>query len=70
MAIELISKIKPKNNGAFAMVDAVDVQVDEHGTRLSNLFSQVVTITATLEDGTTKTYSLFGSEVTDSEVTE
>ena len=27
MAIELISKIKPKNNGIFALVDAHDVDV-------------------------------------------
>jgi hypothetical protein len=34
MAIELISKIKPKNNGTFAMVDAADVEMPD-GTRLS-----------------------------------
>lgn len=28
MAIELISKIKPKNNGTFALVDAHDVDID------------------------------------------
>ncbi len=34
MAIELIDKIKPKNNGTFAMVDAEDVAMPD-GTRLS-----------------------------------
>lgn len=34
MAIELIDKIKPKNNGSFAMVDAEDVAMPD-GTRLS-----------------------------------
>lgn len=29
MAIELIDKIKPKNNGTFPMVDARDVQVSD-----------------------------------------
>lgn len=36
MAIELIDKIKPKNNGTFAMVDAADVEMPD-GTRLSDL---------------------------------
>lgn len=35
MAIELISKIKPKNNGTFPMVDAEDVEMPD-GTRLSD----------------------------------
>lgn len=38
MAIELIDKIKPKNNGSFAMVDAEDVAMPD-GSRLSE-FSQ------------------------------
>lgn len=33
MAIELISKIKPKNNGEFPLVDAADVEMPD-GTRL------------------------------------
>lgn len=33
MAIYLIDKIKPKNNGTFAMVDAADVEMGD-GTRL------------------------------------
>ena len=36
MAIELISKIKPKNNGTFAMVDAADVEMPD-GKRLSEV---------------------------------
>jgi hypothetical protein len=36
MAIELISKIKPKNNGTFAMVDASDVEMP-NGKRLSEV---------------------------------
>lgn len=35
MAIELISKIKPKNNGTFALVDAADVEMPD-GSRLSD----------------------------------
>lgn len=31
MAIELIGKIKPKNNGTFAMVDAADVEMPDGG---------------------------------------
>ena len=34
MAIELISKIKPKNSGSFPLVDAADVEMPD-GTRLS-----------------------------------
>ena len=34
MAIELIGKIKPKNNGTFAMVDASDVEMPD-GSRLT-----------------------------------
>jgi hypothetical protein len=36
MAIELIDKIKPKNNGTFPMVDAVDVLMP-NGKRLSEV---------------------------------
>lgn len=36
MAIELIGKIKPKNNGNFAMVDAEDVEMP-NGERLSEI---------------------------------
>ena len=35
MAIELIAKIKPKNNGGFALVDAEDVECGDG--RLSEL---------------------------------
>ena len=33
-SIDLISGIRPKNNGKFPLVDAKDVQVDNDGTRL------------------------------------
>lgn len=36
MAIEVISKLKPKNNGNFPIIDAMDVSVDNEGTRLSD----------------------------------
>ena len=36
MAIEVISKIKPKNNGDFPIIDAADVAVDSEGTRLTD----------------------------------
>lgn len=36
MAIQLIDKIKPKNNGTFPMVDAVDVLMP-NGKRLSEV---------------------------------
>lgn len=42
MAIELISKIKPKNGGNFPMVDAEDVLMP-NGKRLSDLLIEVVT---------------------------
>lgn len=37
MAIELIAKIKPKNNGSFAMVDAEDVETPDGGRLLDYL---------------------------------
>ena len=40
MAIELISKIKPKNGGSFAMVDAEDVEMP-NGDRLSDFVAEV-----------------------------
>lgn len=33
-SVELISGIRPKNNGNFPLVNAKDVQVDGDGTRL------------------------------------
>lgn len=36
MPIQLIDKIKPKNGGSFAMVDAADVEVDSTGKRLDD----------------------------------
>ena len=34
MAIEIISTLKPKNNGTFPIAEAKDIAVDENGTRL------------------------------------
>ena len=41
MAVELIAKIKPKNNGNFPLVDAKDVAVDEAGTRLDEKLAEL-----------------------------
>lgn len=40
MAISLIGKIKPKNNGDFPLVDAVDVEMPD-GTRLPDALKNV-----------------------------
>ena len=42
MAIEVISTIKPKNNGDFPVAEAKDVSVDEKGTRLSNRLKRTI----------------------------
>ena len=34
MSIEVISTLKPKNNGDFPLMEAHDIVVDESGTRL------------------------------------
>lgn len=57
MSIELISKIKPKNNGDFAIVDAIDVQIDDTGKRLTDA----------LEDLTVKAETIVGVYVQDEE---
>ena len=53
MAIELIAKIKPKNNQSFAMVDAEDVEMPD-GSRLSDfmkvLSKSVSAVPLTQED--------------------
>ena len=43
MAVELISKIKPKNNGTFPLVDAADVEMPD-GTRLSDFEGGVTSV--------------------------
>ena len=40
MPIELIDKIKPKNSGSFAMVDAQDVEMED-GTRLPEALAAI-----------------------------
>lgn len=39
--IELISKVKPKNNGNFALMDAHDIEVDEQGKRLDEKLAEL-----------------------------
>lgn len=39
MPIELIDKIKPKNGGSFALVDAEDVLINDDGARLADLIN-------------------------------
>ena len=41
MAIELIAKLKPKNKGKFALMDACDIEVDESGTRLDKKLQEI-----------------------------
>ena len=44
MAVELIAKIKPKNNGNFPLVDAEDISIDEKDKRLSELLAEFANI--------------------------
>lgn len=41
MAIELISKIKPKNGASYPMVDAADVEMPD-GSRLSDFHESIM----------------------------
>jgi len=41
-SIELISGIKPKNNGEFPLVNARDVQVDDTGKRLDEVLASIL----------------------------
>lgn len=71
MAIELIGTIKPKNNGKFPMVESTDVEMPD-GTRLDKTIeklSQVVEITAVLNDGSEVILKLHGSEVVEDDET-
>ena len=40
-SIDLISGIRPKNNGNFPLVEAHDIQVDEQGTRLDDKLKEI-----------------------------
>lgn len=51
MAVELISKIKPKNNGTFPLVDAEDVAMPD-GTRLSDFKGGVTSVNGQTGDVT------------------
>lgn len=44
MSIPLISKIKPKNNGSFPLVDAVDIEMPD-GRRLDELALEAYPVT-------------------------
>lgn len=41
-SIDLISGIRPKNNGKFPLVNAKDVQVDNDGTRLDAKINEIL----------------------------
>ncbi len=43
-SIELISGLKPKNNGDFPLVNAPDVQVNEDGTRLPAMLAKITEV--------------------------
>lgn len=43
-SIELISGLKPKNNGDFPLVNAQDVQVDKDGTRLPVMLGKITEV--------------------------
>lgn len=43
-SIELISGLKPKNNGDFPLVNAADVQVDDDGTRLPVMLAKITEV--------------------------
>lgn len=49
MAIEVISTIKPKNNGAFPVLEAKDISVDENGTRLDEKLENLAGTTPTFD---------------------
>lgn len=44
MAIEIISTLKPKNNGTFPIAEAQDISVDDSGTRLDAALSEATAI--------------------------
>lgn len=43
-SIELISGLKPKNNGDFPLVNAQDVQADDDGTRLPVMLAKITEV--------------------------
>lgn len=43
-SIELISGLKPKNNGDFPLVNAPDVQVSDDGTRLPAMLAKITEV--------------------------
>jgi len=49
MAVEVISKIKPKNNGAFKIADAVDVEYANDNYSVGNVKEALDTLLKTTE---------------------
>lgn len=49
--IDLISGIRPKNNGTFPLMDAHDVQTQEDGTRLDAELLAMRALGLTVVDG-------------------
>lgn len=43
-SIELISGLKPKNNGDFPLVNAQDVQAGDDGTRLPVMLAKITEV--------------------------
>lgn len=50
MAIEIISTIKPKNNGNFPIVEAKDITVDKNGTRLDDKLKSAIYAVKTADE--------------------
>lgn len=71
MAIEVISTIKPKNNGDFPIVEAQDVAVDDKGTRLNEKLENMAVNTPTFDltelmlpyDGTSASLEMDTTEI-------
>lgn len=57
MSIELIDKIKPKNNGTFSLVDASDVEMAD-GTRLEERLKKQIE-SALPDDSVVKTNTMY-----------
>lgn len=53
MAIEIISTLKPKNNGKFPIAEAQDISVDDSGTRLDAALLEAAAILLALSTPTT-----------------
>lgn len=75
MAIEIISTLKPKNNGNFPIAEAADISVDPNGVRLDEKLKSTLSVVTTAEAmdailagataETVGTYYLYMGETTD-----